>query len=383
MRIGFVYDMVYPYSKGGGEKRYYELASRLARDHEVHWVGSKLWDGPSERVDESGVRLHGVLKAPGRMYVEGGRRSLLQPLWFGLALHQWPGLARMDVIDCCAFPFFSTFPTKALALLTRKPLVATWHEFWGDYWQEYAPRVARVGKAVERLTLRCADSVMTVSEHTRRKLVGAGLPPSRVSVVPNGINCAAIDRAAPLPCGPDVLFVGRLIREKGVDVLLEALSAPPLARLGATCWIVGDGAEGPRLRALAARLGLDCRVKFVRWLPEEQVYGAMKSAGVLALLSEREGFGMVVLEAMACGTPVVVSDGKNSAAPDLVRHGDTGYVLPREPQAIAEAMAGILGSQERREAMGHAARQAALGYDWDLVARQAEEVYVKVAEHAA
>jgi glycosyltransferase involved in cell wall biosynthesis len=304
MKIGFVYDMIYPFSKGGAEKRFYHLARRLAQRHEVHWVGIKLWDGPSTIVTEDGVTLHGVVRPPGRMYDETGHRTLLEPVWFGVTLFQWPGLRGMDAIDCSSFPFFSTFSARALAALGGVPLVVTWHEFWGDYWREYAPRVAPVGMLVERLAISLSKTAISVSEHTRDKLVGAGMPPGCVTVVPNGIDLAAIQGVAPLPRGPDVLFVGRLIADKRVPVLLRALAEGPLAQ--ATCWIIGDGPEAGMLRQMAEGLGIGSRVTFQSWMPEEQVYGAMKSAGAVALPSEREGFGMVVLEAMACGTPVVV-----------------------------------------------------------------------------
>jgi glycosyltransferase involved in cell wall biosynthesis len=379
MKIGFVYDMIYPYSKGGAEKRFYHLASRLAERHEVHWVGLKLWQGPRTIVTESGVILHGVAAAPGRMYVDGGRRSILEPVWFGTALFQWTGLRNMDVIDCSSFPFFSIFSSKTLALLGRVPLVTTWHEFWGDYWKQYAPRVAFIGRLVERLALSCSGTVISVSQYTRDKLIQAGLKDSKVSVVPNGIDLEAIDRADAVPDGPDVLFVGRLIPEKRVAALLEALSTEPLRGLGATCRVIGDGPEAERLKGLANERGLASRVRFDAWVPEEEVYGAMKSAKVVTLLSEREGFGMVVLEAMACGTPTVVSTGTNSAAPDLVQSGETGYVVPCEPQALSQAIASIIGSPERRSQMGGRGKGMAKLYGWDHVTKQAEAVYEAAA----
>ena len=182
MKIGFVYDMIYPYSKGGAEKRFHNLASRLAQRHEVHWVGLKLWEGPSTIVTESGVTLHGVWRPPGRVYVDQGRRALLEPVWFGFALLQWPGLRNMDVIDCSSFPYFSTFSARALALLGRKPLVMTWHEFWDDYWKEYAPKVAPIGKVVERMALSCSTKLIAVSEHTRERIASTGLTQAEVAI---------------------------------------------------------------------------------------------------------------------------------------------------------------------------------------------------------
>lgn len=379
MRICFVYDMIYPYSKGGGEKRFHELARRLAPRHEVHWLGLKLWDGPSTLTTEDGITLHGVAPPPGAVYVANGRRALLEPVWFGALLLQHPGLRQVDIIDCSSFPFFSIFSVSLLAALARVPLVVTWHEFWGDYWRDYAPRLAPLGKLVERLALRCSGSAIAVSEYTRERLVRAGMAGSSISVVPNGISRQEIEAARPLPAGPDILFVGRLIREKRVDLLLQALAVEPLARLQATCWVIGDGADGPRLKRLAHHLGLDRRVRFVSWMSEEEVYGAMKSAKVLALLSEREGFGMVALEAMACGTPVVVSPGKNSAAPMLVRGGRCGYVIPPIPGQLSAGLARLITEPELRTALAARGVRRAHQYDWSRITDRAEAVYREAA----
>lgn len=379
MKIGFVYDMIYPYSKGGGEKRFYHLATSLARRHEVHWVGMKLWQGPSTIVTESGVTLHGVLPAPVRLYGENGRRSIIEALWFGAVLLQWPGLRKMDVIDCSCFPFFSIYSARALARLGGASMVTTWHEYWGDYWREYAPRMAPIGRMVERLALACCGPVISVSRFTRERLIQAGLSSSKVDVVPNGIDVEAIDRASPLPNGPDVLYLGRLIPEKRVDVLLRAMAADPLLGLKSSCWIIGNGPEADRLKELAVALGVDSRVRFESWVPEDQVYGAMKAAKAFVLPSDREGFGMVALEAMACGTPAVVTTGSYSAAPDLVEDGSTGYVVPCEPSALSEALAAVVGSPRCQSRLGANARTAALEYRWERIAEQAEAVYGRAA----
>jgi glycosyltransferase involved in cell wall biosynthesis len=379
MKIGFVYDVIYPFSKGGGEKRFYNLARRLARRHEVHWLGMKLWDGPSTLVTEDGVTLHGVRKAPGRMYVDEGRRSLLQPLWFGAAVLQWPGLRTMDVIDCSSFPYFSVFSSRLLAALGRTPLVVTWHEVWADYWKAYAPRAAWAGRRIERMAMRSTPTAISVSEHTKAKLVNAGLDSSRITVVPNGTDVRVVQDAPPLTEAPDVLFAGRLIREKGVSILLEALATEPLAAITATCWIVGDGPDAEGLKRQAHGLRLMDRVRFVPWLSEAELYGAMKGAKAVALLSEREGFGMVVLEAMACGTPTVVSTGRNSAAPELVDHGRSGYVVPPNPRQVSEALASIIASPGLRASMGARGKQLAARYDWDAITAQAEAVYLQAA----
>ena len=183
-----------------------------------------------------------------------------------------------------------------------------------------------------------------------------------------------------MPGGPDVLFVGRLIPEKGGSTLLRAMAEAPLKASNTSCWIVGDGPELDNLKQMSSQLGLGSRVKFKAWMKEEEIYGAMKSAKVVVLPSRREGFGMVVLEAMACGTPVVVTLGENSAAPDLVQSGKTGLVVPNDPRPLSHAIASIVSSPQLRTTMGSNAQEFARGYDWELIANQAETVYLKAIE---
>src|SRR5690348_18451910 len=101
-KIAFVYDAIYPYVKGGGERRYYELAKRLAaKGYDVHLYGMKFWEGPNV-MREGGLTLHGLCHAR-PLYTKSGRRSITQAVWFGLASLKLLG-ARFDVIDCCGFP---------------------------------------------------------------------------------------------------------------------------------------------------------------------------------------------------------------------------------------------------------------------------------------
>src|SRR3569833_2060248 len=124
-KIALVYDAIYPYIKGGGERRFYELGRHLVRQgYEVHFYGMKLWDGPKV-ITRDGLILHGICKNM-PLYTATGRRSITQAIWFGLNSFKLL-FARFDVIDCCGFPYFSLFPCKLAALLRRKPLYATWH----------------------------------------------------------------------------------------------------------------------------------------------------------------------------------------------------------------------------------------------------------------
>lgn len=131
MKIAFVYDAVYPWIKGGAEKRIYELGRRLAKKHEVHVFGVKWWKG-NNIIENDGMVLHGVCSAM-ELYVNG-RRSISGAVIFSIKLLPYLIKEKFDVIDVSAFPYFPCFIGKLVSLLRRTPMIITWHEVWSSYW---------------------------------------------------------------------------------------------------------------------------------------------------------------------------------------------------------------------------------------------------------
>jgi glycosyltransferase involved in cell wall biosynthesis len=367
VRVAIVYDAVYPYVKGGAERRYFELASRLARSgHEVHWYGMKWWAGPRVR-RQDGITYHGVCRAR-PLYTKSGRRSILQALVFGVASFALVA-RRFDVVDCCGFPFFSTFAVKLATIVRGGRLISTWHEVWGlEYWRAYLGPLGPVGAFVEMLAARVPAAVLAVSDETCervRPLVGTA---TRIRVLPNGVDVRRIDRMRASPEKSDLVYVGRLVDFKNVELLLEAMVVL-VGRLPAlTCTVVGDGPHRAQLEQVARDSGVADRVTFTGVLDDaDEVYARMKSAAVLVLPSRREGFGIVVLEANASGAAVVVVDFIHNAARELVR-GSNGRICESSAHAVAKAVQQELerDPEERRAAC----REFASGYDWDLLAKQ-------------
>jgi glycosyltransferase involved in cell wall biosynthesis len=380
MKIAFVSDVVYPYVKGGAEKRFYEFARRLSRDHEVHVYGIKWWEGSSVLVRD-GITYHGVCR-PRTLYSAEGRRSISEALAFGLALLGPLLKEKFDVIDCNQHPYFSIFTCKLASLLRGGRFYVTWHEVWGDYWYEYMGWSGFFGKFIEKATSRLAGRSIAVSEGTATGLDSLGVRKERIVVLPNGISTAVISAAPPGGEAADVIFAGRLIRDKHVDVLLRAcadasrkmpLSVPlsiPLSVL-----IIGDGPERAQLEALAAELPL--KVKFAGAVDETALYSSLKSSRVFVLPSTREGFSITTLEALACGLPVITVNGEKNSAKELVVDGVTGRVVGLDEKELSEAVLDVLGDEARRKRMAAECAPAAQKYDWDGLSRQLLECYAK------
>jgi L-malate glycosyltransferase len=378
MRIGVLIDTVYPFTHGGAEKRYALLMQDLAaRGHDVTVYSMKWWPGPRSRMVK-GVR-HVALADPSPLYADAARRSLLQPARFALAAMQGYGPGeRPDILDCNQFPFVHLPAAKVGTVLARQPMVVTWHEVWGAYWFDYAPfPTGLVGAALEDVVSGLAATNVAVSHHTARRLRRMGARPDRIEVVPNAIDLAAIDAAPPRGPQADVVFVGRLIRHKRVDRILAAMAKLRRRLPEATCAIVGSGPEEPRLRALARGLGLDDAVTFTGALQDEQdLLGVLKSGRVFVSASEREGFGIAALEAMACRLPVVTVDAPlNALAGELVQHGVNGLGAGLRARALADALGDALGDERTRRSMAQAARATAEEFDRGPVADRLERVY--------
>jgi len=370
MKIAYVYDAVYPWETGGVQKRVWEFARRLASDHDVHWYGLAYWDGP-RRMSRDGVTFHGVME-PTELYVDG-RRSIREALEFSARLFG-PLLGEdFDIIDCQEFPYFPVFPSEVSTWFDDATLLMTWHEVWGSYWREYLGWKGVLGQAVERACAAVPDRHVAVSGRTRRDVVEfSGADPV---VVPNGISTSEIEDADPADRSLDVLFVGRFIEQKNPALVVEAVAELEAAYPDVDCLLVGDGPETGRVEEAIRDDGLESRVTVSDPLEAyEDVLGLMKSAEVFVLPSRREGFGITVLEALACGTPVVTLDHPRNAATELVTDGETGSLCDENPAALARAIDRARGLRSAD------CRAAAADYDWDRLAEDMLDVYTAALE---
>jgi len=251
---------------------------------------------------------------------------------------------------------------------------------------------------VEEEIVTFADRLIAPTPVEERHLIERyGADPARIRVIPPGVD---LERFHPLPpaqakehVGLDphcriILFVGRIEPLKGIDTLLWAISL--IARkqpdlicgvcvpiIGGNPYRVEDNDEMVRLQALREALGIGEVVTFLGAQDQDVLQYYYAAAEMVVMPSDYESFGMVALEAMACGTPVIASDVGGLA--HLVRHGRTGYrVPPRDPGALAEKITRLLTDEGLRRRMGQRAACFAEGYAWPLIADRIEAVYAEV-----
>ena len=266
------------------------------------------------------------------------------------------------------------------------PLVSTFHTF---------ARVKALGgdpeselrEKAETEVIGCSDAIcVSCTEEERQFIELYGTPPGRVEIVAPGVEHAffapgdkrGARKALELGDGPVLLFVGRIQPLKGVDVAVKALAA--LGRRNATLLVVGgaSGSEGERemdnVRSLISTHGLDAQVRFVAPQPHHILSTYYRAADVVVVPSRSESFGLVALEAAACGTPVVAN--AVGGLLTIVEHGRTGFlVADRQPDVFARHVANILDDPALSARLSVQAAERARGYTWSFAAARLRRAY--------
>jgi glycosyltransferase involved in cell wall biosynthesis len=244
------------------------------------------------------------------------------------------------------------------------------HLFGKTAFRQVPVPVALAVVAAEALVPRLYRGVpfVAISESSRQDMVRRGLAPESVRVVPCGVDhnryrVGDAQRATT----PLVVFVGRVEAYKRLDVLLRAVRQVREGGVDARLVVVGTGADLSRSQALARELGLETPVEFTGFATEDDKIRLLRQAHVCVQPSEKEGWGLTVIEANACGTPVIAADVPGLR--DSVRHGETGLLVPLgDVSAWAAALARVLTDGPLHAHLCAGARKWAERFRWDRAA---------------
>lgn len=350
---------------GGAEQHLHHVFGRLAdRGHEVCALVSG-WPGSEPRATLDGIEVHR----------SGGRYtfSLTAPRDYRRHLED----RGFDVVvdDLNKVPLFTPYWVET-------PVVLLAHHLFGATAFQAAPApVAAATWLLERTVPRVYRNTPTiaVSESTKQDLVARGLAADHIEVIPNGVD---VEHYTPNPSSapaerPTLLFLGRLKKYKRVDLVLEAVAALAREGLDVELLVGGDGEEHAPLRAQAERLGISDRVRLLGFVDERVKLELLRRAWVHVLTSPKEGWGITILEAAACGTPSVASDGPGLR--ESVVDGETGLLVPHgDVPALVRALAALLRDDALRTRMGQRARAWAERYSWDAASEAVEGALYRV-----
>jgi glycosyltransferase involved in cell wall biosynthesis len=356
MKIAILVNLFPPKWLAGTEIATYYIAEYLAqRGHEVHVITS-LDEGLPEESYEKGFHTHRLPKV--RIRFIGG---LI--FWADIV-----GILRKikpDIVH--AQSLISGMP----ALLSNK-LLRIPYMIYGRGSDVYLPDWFT--KLAAKGILKNASAVIALTEHMKDAM--QAIYSRDIIVVPNGINLnenAEREAEGGNP-GKRVLFVGRLHPVKGVQYLLGAMKMVHQELPEAKLILVGDGEEREHLENLTDSLGIRGCVEFAGRVPHDRVQDYMNRAEVFVLPSLSEGFPVTILEAMACGLPVVAT--RVGGIPDIIEDGTNGYLVDaRDQEQIAEALLRVLQDKMLQKIMSNNNRKSAEKYRWDTVAATLEGVY--------
>jgi len=346
LRVAIVYDCLYPWTVGGAERWYRGLAEHLARDgYRVTYLTMRQWKR-SEPPNIPGVSV--VAVAPRmRLYTKSGRRRILPPLAAGLGtlIHLLRHRRDYDVVHVASFPFFPALAAGRVGL----PLVVDWHEYWTDaYWRDYLGGVAgRVAARIQTACARLRQVPIAFSEHTARRLRAVGLEPVVATGMLAEMPAATDTRVSAEP--PVIVSAGRWIKEKRVPLAIEAAARAAEHVNGLTVHVFGDGPERTEIGAAAAAAGASTVVR--GRVDSDVIAKSLSTAAALLVTSEREGYGLVAVEAWAAGTPVVTVAAQHNALAERIVPGVNGAVATDDdPESIATAIVDVVNAgQELRD----------------------------------
>lgn len=349
MNVCVIYDCLYPLSIGGAERWYRNLAERLASGgHDVTYATRRQWDGDPPPTD--GFSVVAVSREE-ELYGPDGTRRVGQALRFGAGvfLYLLRNGRKFEVVHMASFPYFSVLAAAAARPFGGYRLMVDWHEVWSrDYWRSYVGAVTGfVGFRVQRLCVRVRHRPFCFSRLHRDRLIAEGVRELPI-VLEGELAVEPSVPGSPVPASQTVVFAGRHIREKNPVAAVQAIAEARSRGLEIDGIIFGDGPERIRVIEAIDRLGLHGIVEAPGFVSGEEVERSI--AGALCLLhpSSREGYGLVVVESAALGTPVVLVTGEDNAAMELVLDGSNGVVASSAaPGDLAQAIIEIAGNAER------------------------------------
>ncbi|HEU4760466.1 MAG TPA: glycosyltransferase family 4 protein, partial [Dehalococcoidia bacterium] len=374
MRIVLV-NYEYPPLGGGAASATRHLASQWVRlGHGVHLVTSAFDNLPRQQT-EDGLE---IARLPVIRKRASGSTATEQASFVLSGLIHMPFLVRRWKPDIACLLF--AVPSGPLGLLTkvtnRLPYVVSLQGM--DVPGFPAPDVVRYHpwiKPVVRIVLRHADGIVAISDGL--KALAEPLAARRpISVIPFGIDRTEFYPAeTPLPAPPlHLLFVGRLVEQKALPVLLEAMSLVRNSGRDARLTIVGDGPRRAACEALVADMALQEHVEFAGWRGRPEVPEFFRRAHVFVLPSYVESFGQVMLEAMASGLPVVTTHLSNMAG--LIQQESNGLLVPAgDARALADAIGRLAADEPFRLRLAERSRDDARAYSWESVAAQYLELF--------
>ncbi len=340
-RICVIYDCLFPLTLGGAERWYQVLTDQfVASGASVTYVTRRQWTGTAP--EWAGVSVVAASGAS-ELYDEEGIRRTGPAVAFGAGTFRWLLRHRrqFDAVVVASFPFFSLLAARLALIGTGTPILVDYFEVWSlKYWKTYAGRwTGTLGSLIQRLCIAVTQWAQVFTQEGARRLRSQGFR-GDVEVL---AGLLAGDRnggvvSTSVPEVPMAIFVGRHVKHKGVRLLPEALAAARLWQPTLTLTIVSHGPERVEVEKDVKLLGLSDAVRFTGSVSDEELGRLFSQSSCTVVPSLREGYGLVVAESVASGTPVVVANNPENLATSLVEQGVNGFVVEPSVQGMSKGI---------------------------------------------
>jgi glycosyltransferase involved in cell wall biosynthesis len=331
----------------------------------------KWWDQDHDPVIDGTPYRAISKKLP--MYTAKGQRSILQGIKFGFATLNLIRVRKLEAIEADQIPYLQLFPLWIICKAKRIPLIVTWHEYWGfKYWRMYLPGIqGLIGGILENISARLPSHIIAVSEESANRLSVAIGTRKRISIIMSGLPLREMASIPNSEVKQKIVYVGRLQKHKRVDLLIEAYRLvkrdPQFRKLGLQ--IIGSGPLEQELQDNAKDLP-NC-VFSGDISTNTDVWAAVKNAKVLVLPSEREGYGMVVAESLALGTPTITSNHLNNAARHLTDNQPGAYLFNAGSVSdLAKQIKKSLSEDVPQATVSEVFIANHPSFDWDVMVQQ-------------
>lgn len=348
-------DITHPWA-GGAELHIHELSKRWVKHgHKVTLFCAKYKSAKSS--DE----IDGI-----EIIRKGGKFSVfLYAVWWYLTK-----LRKRDydliIDDLNGIPWFTP-------LFTRRPKVAILHHLVkGIFFKELPLLLALIGFYIESCLplIYCKTPFITISESTKSEMMKAGIPEGHITVVNNGVDHDVYmpDEYSKSPF-PHILYLGRLRNYKNLELLIMAMESVIKEIPNVKLSIVGTGEAESKLKGLANKIGLEDSITFYGYADEEEKIKFLQNAWLFVSPSEKEGWGLTVIEANACGTPAVAFNVPGLR--DSIKNGKTGLLVENgNIDALAECIIRVLRDEKLRKRLSMNALKYAKQFSWDKSAEE-------------
>ena len=366
--------MPFPFVKGGGQRRFYEIGKNIASDGwEVDWVSFKAWSGLT-KLKTTYIRYIGIKNLP-VIYNTYGNRRKFPPIIFAITLIKNISIFKnYDVIWVGQWPLLHIIPSIIASKYYNKKLIIDWWEVWGKkIWVNYSKSIGYLGYVLEKLSIWFSTksaTVFTDSLLEKEKLIKNSYPNTTIHLVPNGISKAEIgDISFPKKTKFDIVSFGRLKNHKRVDLLIEAIKIIlKNYNIKYSLAIIGDGPNKKELQTLTNKLGLGDQVTFFGTIPKlTDMYNLIKKCSICCITTQGGGGGnLAILEANACGLPVIIFDYEDGIDSSLIKSGQNGvFVNSLDSYQLGKSIYGLLKDKSLLQKISHSSYQYSTNYNWN------------------